>query len=449
VRVPKIKFSKVTLGYMLATAWVVSIALSPFFRHPSDVPTWKFLGEITFNLRINPLPYTSFYGSCWLFTILSSFPTYLIVSLFKASDLFLNLILKVPIIIGDLIVGVVLFKFTKSKLVTALWLLNPFVIFVSAIQGQFDVLPTLFVLLATYFLLQRKNLASAVSLAIGIGFKIFPVFLLPFFIIFSLKNCGRKATLKYVIVLAAVVAVLFAPFFLPQNFKYLYEGLSDLPQRSVAYVGSSVSYIEYLTLHLHLFSNYNFLYVFIPLYLALLFVSRKFVKDFNTLNLSIIVVLLLLFVTYNTMHPQFLMWILPFLFIEYERNKKVPLVLVSALFIWMLVWIFSWNLGSWVVGPLQSFFANASSGANNQLLLVSSMNFSAYAFACLASVTGLLHRIKLASSKWVRYLVLFLSTLLMDLLLYLFYGSSMIFIPVLCFGLFFPLIILSFGEGNS
>jgi hypothetical protein len=149
------------------------------------------------------------------------------------------------------------------------------------------------------------------------------------------------------------------------------------------------------------------------------------------------------------MHPQFLMWILPFLFIEYERNKKVPLVLVSALFIWMLVWIFSWNLGSWVVGPLQSFFANASSGANNQLLLVSSMNFSAYAFACLASVTGLLHRIKLASSKWVRYLVLFLSTLLMDLLLYLFYGSSMIFIPVLCFGLFFPLIILSFGEGNS
>jgi Gpi18-like mannosyltransferase len=223
VRVPAIKFSKVTLGYMLAIAWVVSIALSPFFRHPSDVPTWKFLGEITFNLRINPLPYTSFYGSCWLFTILSSYPTYLIVSLFRASDLFLNLILKVPIIVGDLIVGVVLFKFTKSKLVTAMWLFNPFVIFVSAIQGQFDVLPTLFVLLATYFLLQRKNLASAVSLAIGIGFKIFPVFLLPFFIIFSLKNLGRKATLKYVIVLVAVVAVLFAPFFLPQNFKYLFE----------------------------------------------------------------------------------------------------------------------------------------------------------------------------------------------------------------------------------
>ena len=112
------KFSKITLGQMLAIAWVISIALSPFFRHPSDVPMWKFLGEITFNLRVNPLPYTSFYGSCWLFTILGSFPSYLVVSLFKASDLFLNLVLKLPIIIGYLIVGVLLFKLTKSKLIT-------------------------------------------------------------------------------------------------------------------------------------------------------------------------------------------------------------------------------------------------------------------------------------------------------------------------------------------
>ncbi len=325
VKAPAMKFSKITLGYMLVIAWVISIALSPFFRHPTDVPTWKFLGEITFNLRLNPLPYTSFYGSCWLFTILASFPPYLIVSLFKASDLFLNLLLKLPMIIGDLIVGVLLFKLTKSKLITALWLFNPFVIFISAIQGQFDVLPTLFVLLSVYFLFEKKNLASAVSLAVGIGYKIFPVLLLPFFIIFSLKSNGRKATMIYVIVLVAAVAVLFAPFFLPQNFKYLFEGVSGLSQRSMSYVGSSVSYIEYLTLNLNLLSNYNFLYVFVPLYLVLVFLSVKFVKDFNTLNLSIIVVLLLLYVTYNTMHPQFLLWVIPFLLIEYERNQKSSL----------------------------------------------------------------------------------------------------------------------------
>ena len=439
------KFNKITLGQMLAIAWVISIALSPFFRHPSDVPTWKFLGEITFNLRVNPLPYTSFYGSCWLFTILGSFPPYLIVSLFKASDLLLNLVLKLPLIIGYLIIGVLLFKLTKSKLITALWLFNPYVIFVSAIQGQFDVLPTLFVLLSAYFLNQKKNLASAVSIAIGIGYKIFPVLLLPFFIILSLKNNGKKSTLMYAIALVVVVAVLFAPFFLPQNFKYLFEGLSDLPQRSIAYVGSSVSYIEYLTLNLHILSNYNFLYAFIPLYLVLVFLSIKYVKDFDTLNLSIIVVLLLLFVTYNTMHPQFLVWVIPFLLIEYGKNRRVSFVLISALWIWMFFWIFSWNLGAWVVGPLQPLLGNPSTGANNQLLLVFSMNFSAYTFACLASVTGLLSKIRLASSKWVRFLILSVSTLLMDFLLYQFYGSSWALIPILCFAVFFPLIVLSFG----
>jgi uncharacterized protein YjeT (DUF2065 family) len=249
----------------------------------------------------------------------------------------------------------------------------------------------------------------------------------------------------YAIALVVVVAVLFAPFFLPQNFKYLFEGLSDLPQRSIAYVGSSVSYIEYLTLNLHILSNYNFLYAFIPLYLVLVFLSIKYVKDFNTLNLSIIVVLLLLFVTYNTMHPQFLVWVIPFLLIEYGKNKRVSFVLISALWIWMFLWIFSWNLGAWVVGPLQTLFSNTSTGANNQLLLVFSMNFSAYAFACLASVTGLLRKIRLTSSKWVRFLILSVSTLLMDLLLYHFYGSSWALIPILCFAVFFPLIVLSFG----
>jgi hypothetical protein len=252
----------------------------------------------------------------------------------------------------------------------------------------------------------------------------------------------------YAIVVIAVVAVLFAPFFLPQNFQYLFEGVSGISQRSMSYVGSSVSYIEYLTLNLNLLSNYNFLYVFIPLYIVLVFLSMKYIKDFNSLNLSIIIALLLLYVTYNTMHPQFLLWVIPFLLVEYQRNRKVPLVLISAQWIWMLLWIFSWNLGSWVVGPLQPFFANASTGANNQLLLIFSMNFSAYTFACLASVTGLLRKIKLTSSKLVRFLILSTSTLLMDILLYQFYGNSGAFIPILCFAVFFPLIVLSFGGSN-
>src|SRR3972149_243419 len=290
------KVTRIKTVHILVLGILIRIALSPFFRHPYDVTVWKFLGMITYDLRINPFPYTSFYGPCWLFTLLGSYPTYLLVSLVRQSDLFLNLIIKLPIIFGDALVAILLFKLTKSRLVTALWFLNPYVIFISAVHGQFDVLPTLFVLLSMFFLLKKQNLASAVSLAVGIGYKIFPVFLLPLFLLFSARSFGKKITMKYILVLLAVSFLVFAIFLLPQNFKYLYEGVSDLPQRSISYVGSSVSYIEFLTLHLHFLNNYNFLYVFIPLYIVLFLFSVKFVRDFDTFNEAIIMTLLLLFV---------------------------------------------------------------------------------------------------------------------------------------------------------
>jgi len=445
----KMKVTRIKTVHILVLGILIRIALSPFFRHPYDVTVWKFLGMITYDLRINPFPYTSFYGPCWLFTLLGSYPMYLLVSLVRQSDLFLNLIIKLPIIFGDVLVTVLLFKLTKSRLVTALWFLNPYVIFISAVHGQFDVLPTLFVLLSMFFLLKKQNLASAVSLAVGIGYKIFPVFLLPLFLVFSARSFGKKITMKYILVLLAISFLVFAIFFLPQNFKYLYEGVTDLPQRSISYVGSSVSYIEFLTLHLHFLNNYNFLYVFIPLYIVLFLFSVKFVRDFDTFNEAIIMTLLLLFVTYNTMHPQFLVWVIPFLLLEYERKRRISFSIVGAMWLWMILWIFSWNMQTWVVGPLQAFIPVVTTGQNSQLLLVFSMNFSAYTFACLADVAGLLRRIRLPFSKWVRFLILSISTLTMDIFLYSYYGNFGTIIPILCFTVFYPLIVLSFGGRNS
>ena len=85
----------------------------------------------------------------------------------------------------------------------------------------------------------------------------------------------------------------------------------------------------------------------------------------------------------------------------------------------------------------------------NKLLLVFSMNFSAYTFACMADVAGLLRKIRLPFSKWVRFLILSISTLTMDILLYSYYGNFGKIIPILCFAVFYPLIVLSFGGRNS
>jgi Gpi18-like mannosyltransferase len=446
----KTKLTKITFVQILILGILIRVVLSPFFRHPFDVTAWKFLGMISYDLRINPVPYTSFYGPCWLFTLLGSYPVYLLVSLFRPSDLFLNLVIRLPIIFGDLITAVLLFKITKSKLAAGLWFLNPYVIFISAVHGQFDVLPTLFVLLSMYFLVKKQNLASAVSLAVGIGYKVFPVFLIPFFLLFSVRNFGKKIAAKYLLILLVSSILVFAIFFLPQNFKYLYEGLFvGLPGRSISYVGSSVSYIEYLSLHLGLLNNYNFLYAFIPLYIVLILFSVKFVRDSDKLNEAIIMTLLLLFVTYNTMHPQFLVWVIPFLLIAYVRKKRISFIIMGGMWLWMMLWIFSWNMQTWVVGPFQMFIPVATQGQTNELLLVSSMNFSAFTFACIADVSGLLRKIGLPFSKWLRFIILSVSTFTMDVLLYSFYGSWGMVVPILCFAVFYPLIVVSSGGRNS
>jgi hypothetical protein len=64
-------------------------------------------------------------------------------------------------------------------------------------------------------------------------------------------------------------------------------------------------------------------------------------------------------------------------------------------------------------------------------------------------VSGLLRRIGLPFSKWIRFLILAISTFIMDILLYSFYGNWGSIIPILCFAVFYPLIIVSSGGRNS
>jgi hypothetical protein len=115
----------------------------------------------------------------------------------------------------------------------------------------------------------------------------------------------------------------------------------------------------------------------------------------------------------------------------------------------MMLWIFSWNMQTWVVGPLQALIPAVSTDSNKQLLLVFSMNFSAYTFACMADVAGLLRKIRLPFSKLGRFLILSISTLTMDILLYSYYGNFGNIIPILCFAVFYPLIVVSSGGKNS
>jgi len=112
---------------------------------------------------------------------------------------------KILNIASDLGIGLLIFKFTKSNLLTALFTLNPAVWYLSSLWGQIDYLPILFILLSYaysshfYFVLAWLSKQTAIIL--------FPIFL-----IFSWKKLGFKKTILGMLLQLVIFSSLYALF---------------------------------------------------------------------------------------------------------------------------------------------------------------------------------------------------------------------------------------------
>jgi Gpi18-like mannosyltransferase len=95
-----------------------------------------------------------------------------------------NLAFKTPLILADYLTGVVLYRFVAmvrdagtARRVFILWFLNPLVIFISSIYGNFDVLAVLFSVLSLYSMLKAKFFSAGLAIGLGVAFKLFPMYL--------------------------------------------------------------------------------------------------------------------------------------------------------------------------------------------------------------------------------------------------------------------------------
>lgn len=102
-------------------------------------------------------------------------------------------LVRAPATLGDLGIGVVLYGYARDRIgagwraliPSALYLLNPAVLLISAAHGQFDSLVILFVLLAFYLRGPHQNgrwFSAALALGIAIALKGFPILLLPYLV---------------------------------------------------------------------------------------------------------------------------------------------------------------------------------------------------------------------------------------------------------------------------
>jgi len=123
----------------------------------------------------------------------------------------------------------------------ALWLLNPYTIYDSAVWGQIDTFISFFLLLAFYFLQEENLIFVYGALALGVLTKAQLAVVVPLFLFYMVRRFGWKAQWLPVLVAFVLAVLLLEPFAAAGTLSI---GLTE------AYVKAS-SYFPYLSLNAH------------------------------------------------------------------------------------------------------------------------------------------------------------------------------------------------------
>jgi hypothetical protein len=267
-----------------------------------------------------------------------------------------NLIFKTPLIISDVLVGIMIYKFIheltgdikRSKVGFIVWAFNPLVISVSAIHGTFDTLATLFALIAMILAYRQTYLWSGAALALGTLTKIFPIFLIPIIIGFIFS---RKYLLKNQVILlkkSLIFSVGFTSFIFIVVSPYLIHGtytnvINVLLSRNAAIEPGGLSgwilfliyfpsqYNQLLEGNLSLMVLISTIIISISASLIGITISRSGGK-LRDIFLASIAVLSFIYLLSPVLLPQYLIWIFPFLIITYLclRIYKYAFIILSA-----------------------------------------------------------------------------------------------------------------------
>lgn len=132
-----------------------------------------------------------------------------------------NLAIKVPSILSNIALAFIveriavqegLRKTTTSK-IFLFFLFNPFMIYISAIWGQFDSLVILTCILSLIFLTDNKIVLSSLLFAISVSLKIIPFVLFPAIILYIKRNYDSKQISEFILPFSIFSLILtYIPF---------------------------------------------------------------------------------------------------------------------------------------------------------------------------------------------------------------------------------------------
>lgn len=315
------------LGKLPATNPILKIYPTYLFNYPPLV--YFFLGPLSYLVS---LPFSR--------NLLHNFIFNLPGLLGNLQLNFLLLTLKLPYLLFDAGISILLYKFFKDPknkfLALTLWIFNPINLYATYMMGQFDIIPTFFTILALYLAVKNeKYFLASLFLGIGACFKIYPILFLVPLALFKEKWLDRAKIIG--IGLLAYIATIL-PFISSPGF------------RATALVAGQTTKSLYATLPI----SGGEAIIYFPLFILFAYIVFFYGKaKLNNLWERFFILILVFFVFTHT-HPQWFLWLTPFLVIDLVKSqlKHWPLVLVS-----LVVWIgqvsfFDPGLSVWLFSPI-------------------------------------------------------------------------------------------------
>ena len=244
----------------------------------------------------------------------------------------LVLLLKLPMVASAILTGALLKKMTGES--SAIWwVANPLVILVAAVWGQLDPIATLAAVGALYYYRQGKESHAYLLASFGAAVKVWPALMIPIMLVASAKKRGFGALRPLSAILPALLAtvLLYAYYGDLLNSLLVFVYARGIPTFGGAFSVNGLTWQQILFL-LNSPPVPLFLVAGIPAYaIALLWIYRG--GDTDVAKWTVISVLIF-FLTYNYVNPQYFYWILPFLMLQHKRVASVvfttlPLVYVA------------------------------------------------------------------------------------------------------------------------
>jgi hypothetical protein len=206
--------------------------------------------------------------------------------------------MKLPILLFDFLTALVLIALApigRKRLAAALWLLNPFSLYAIYFFGQFDIIAAFFVLTAIFLWHKNKLTLSYGILGLAAAVKVFPLLLLPVFLIYDSRSLFKKISgvasfaLVFLLCLAPILTSVIAlkSVFLSNLTGGLFKASIEL--------GGGKSLPIFLVA-----------YLMILTVLLLNYLKKPLLE-------SVIFIVLALLLTLSDFHPQWMVWLMPLL----------------------------------------------------------------------------------------------------------------------------------------